>query len=327
MARPSSKPGQGGSSWFHFTYHGDGALHVRARLPGVLAPALESEGFDKLLFAEAGGQVLFQSGRHDIDVRTLPGILDKKPEEVQKLRLGESSRLLDVEIAGEPYKLFLQPCGNLRQGKGPSGWILGGLVRADRLRAAALQVSPIWVIVFASFVLLSALAWPFLRLIAMTPGERLRSIDGLLLALCALTGLATLTILLFDGLVYLGLSHIAERQVEALAVGVRDRLEHEVDAALLRLAAVHGQALATAAAAAPPAPAPLPTPSTSSGPTRTAVRCSSGSRRNAPPREATSRSGGSSPILPPAGCGRGASAGGCSALPWSRSGRQKPRRW
>jgi hypothetical protein len=246
-----------GLHWFYFRYdEGNTHLHVRVRAERLVAPALESDGFDKLFLASADGRVLFQQGRSGVDLTTLAGILkDEKGKEANVSQLGRSSRLLDVEVAGESYKMFLQPCATpllegLRSGAVQGGWILGGLVESGRLTTRTLRVSPMWIVVLFAFLLLLALAWPFLRLIVMSSGERLRAVDGLLISLCALVGLSTLVILLLDGLVYFRLTRLARGQVEGLAAEVRDSVRNDLDAALERLRRLHGLALGEVKAAA-----------------------------------------------------------------------------
>ena len=228
-------------TWFYFLVPREGTtpqFEARYGVRDLVEPAIDLGEFDKLVFATAAGRVLFEEGRKDISLVDLGGIetLDHQPLNLSQLSRATSR--IDVQISGERYHLLVQPLvtvaheGAVTADGSKDGWVLCGLIQADRLNAQASEISPVLLIVFIAGLLLAALSWPFVRLMTMSSGERLRAIDGLLVSLCALIGLSTLVVLLLDGIVFQRLSRSADSQLQTLTLALRDQLEEELDEAL-----------------------------------------------------------------------------------------------
>lgn len=216
-------------------------IAARLRVRDLVAPALDREGFDKLLFATADdGRVLFQEGRSDVAMTSLAGLKRADGSEIDLAGLVRSTGLFDVDISGQRYRLFVEPCAIV---PGESGFLLAGLMRSDRLTIDSLKISSSLIVILASLFLLAALAFPFLKLLYMGPGERLRAIDGLLVSLCALVGIAVLCIVLLDLMAYRRLSEEANLQLGDLGLRVRDSFLAEVDDAQAQLGELNRLAL------------------------------------------------------------------------------------
>jgi hypothetical protein len=206
---------------------------ARLRVRDLVAPALDGEGFDKLLFVAAeDGRVLFQQGRSDVAMTSLAGLKRADGSALDLAGLVRSTGLYNVDISGQRYRLFVEPCSIT---PGESGFILAGLMRSDRLTVESLKISSSLIVILASLFLLAALAFPFLKLLYMGPGERLRAIDGLLVSLCALVGIAVLCIVLLDLMAYRRLSAEANLQLGSLGLEVRKSFLAEVDDAQAQL--------------------------------------------------------------------------------------------
>lgn len=228
---------------------------ARLRVRDLVAPALDKEGFDKLLFAAAeDGRVLFQEGRSDVAMTSLAGLKRADGSEIGLAGLVRSTGLYDVDISGQKYRLFVEPCAIT---PGESGFILAGLMRSDRLTIDSLKISSSLIVILASLFLLAALAFPFLKLLYMGAGERLRAIDALLVSLCALVGIAVLCLVLLDLMAYRRLSEAANLQLAELGAGVRDSFLAEVDDAQAQLGDLNRLALAQVPWAWEGADAPL----------------------------------------------------------------------
>ncbi|HSF43363.1 MAG TPA: cache domain-containing protein [Thermoanaerobaculia bacterium] len=243
----------GGVPWVHLSAMAPKGFDVTARLRvrDLVAPALDREGFDKLLFASAeDGRVLYQQGRSDVALTSLAGLKRADGTEIDLATLARSTGLFDVDISGRKFRLFVEPCsitpGDAAPGgKAPAaqGFILAGLVRSDRLTLESLKISSSLIVILASLFLLAALAFPFLKLLYMGTGERFRAIDGLLVSLCALVGIAVLCLVLLDAMAYRRLSQEANAQLEDLGTRFRDSFLAEVDDARIQLADLNRQAL------------------------------------------------------------------------------------
>lgn len=227
-------------------------LTARLRVRDLVAPVLDREGFDKILFASAeDGRVLFQQGRSDVAVTSLAGLKRADGSEIDLATLARSTGLFDIDVSGRKLRMFVEPCaitsGEASPPGKPSasrGFILAGLVRSDRLTLESLKISSSLIVILASLFLLAALAFPFLKLLYMGTGERFRAIDGLLVSLCSLVGIAVLCLVLLDGMAYRRLSQEANAQLDDLGIRLRDSFLAEVDDARTQLADLNRRALA-----------------------------------------------------------------------------------
>lgn len=220
-------------------------LQAGLRIEDVVRRAHEPNTFDKLILATSDGSILYQEGRKDIQLVTLAG-LDIGGKDVPQM--SRSTGLYEAELSGRRYKVFVQPCSSLRAparpGQEPAGgWVLFALMSAPHFHVRSLEVSANWIILILGIALLALLALPFLKLLTIGKGARLRAIDGLLAGLCALIGLSVLTVLLLDGFVYRNLEEKEKKQVEDLAGDIRDAIREDVKGALLSFDALRKDAL------------------------------------------------------------------------------------
>lgn len=231
-----------GGRWFLFkTDH----LEALLRVEDLVRQAFEPSAFDKLILATSDGRILHQEGRSDVHLTALDGlgIQDKSISQISR-----STGLYNVEISGRSYKVFVQPCSIPRavtpaaEGT-PEGWVLFALMGTPQFHLRSLQVSANWLILIFGVALLALLALPFLKLLTIGKGARLRAIDGLLAGLCALIGLSVLTVLLLDAFVYKKLERAEARQTEKLAKWIRGSLRLELYRALDDFSALRRKAL------------------------------------------------------------------------------------
>jgi hypothetical protein len=238
-------------AWFMLAARGTWELTARVRVAELAAAVLETNGFDKLLLATAGGRVLYQQGRRDLEIASLAGLLGTDGKPIEVARLSRAAGLVQVDISGEKYWLFAVPCragpqgaSDAEDGAGSPAWVLGALVRTHRLAIESLKVSASVMLCLLALFVLAVLAAPFLKLLYMGSGERLRAVDGLLVGLCALAGVAVLTLLLLDAVLYRQLSTAADGQLARLARAVEGAFAAELDAARAQLAKLDAEALA-----------------------------------------------------------------------------------
>lgn len=223
-----------------------GTLKARLRVEELVRPAFEQdpETFDKLILATSDGQILHQEGRKDIQLTTLTGLgIDQGKIPL----LSRSTGLEEGNVSGRSYKIFVRPCstprGRLAAGRGaPEGWVVWALMASPQFHLRALQVSANWIILFVGVALLVLLALPFVKLLTIGEGARLRAIDGLLAGLCALIGLSVLTVLLLDLFVFKKLELKADEQLKNIAAKIRTSFLEELGATLATFAEVSKEA-------------------------------------------------------------------------------------
>ncbi len=217
-------------------------------------PALfDSKGaFDGMLLAKTTGEVVYQHQVPDLGVTHLGPLLAKREskdlkksaeEEVSSVSSAASYR--NVEIGGREYKLFIEPI-SLRIGSSFAGsaretWLLCGLVAADKFVYESLAISSSLLLLILAPLLLSALAWPLIRLRLIGERQRIRVFDVLLLGICSLLGVAILTLSLLDFYAYAQLKSVSEEQLRGFASDMASQISEEIKVAYDQLADLQQQ--------------------------------------------------------------------------------------
>ena len=131
-----------------------------------------------LVAQQSDGQVIFTSGESGVRLVNLTDILAGNSKAESAKPSGLSSTMLDAEIAGRSYKIFLQPV----QLSIPSAadsvdagvrWVVCGLVSSSHLTDHTFSVSYTVVIVFFFLLVMALLNMPLLKLKLMGPKDRL----------------------------------------------------------------------------------------------------------------------------------------------------------
>ena len=221
-------------------------LHAKAKLSDLGSNLVPTGQFDNVLFVDAGGTVIYQSGQAEFRATALPKIVSQ----------GNyfATAVTDAEFGGTMYKIFMQPVrlplpmridavlideaakrgeknnneddySLLTQTSTGRHWVICGLIEADRFRARTLAISPNVILWFALLLFLLILVWPFLRVYVMAPEERLGHREGLRLALATILGSAALTVWVTD--VYF-IERLKAQVDQALKV-VAEQIEYNVE--------------------------------------------------------------------------------------------------
>ena len=141
-------------------------------------------------------------------------------------------KVVEVELAGVPYKLYL-----LGQDVGlKDKWILAGAVPVNQIRAEQMAIDSSLVIFILLALAILVLALPFIKLMLMNKQERLQKRDVLLSAFSLFAGVSLTVLLLFDSYSYLGPdSATKQKQLEGLGDGVANQLNAEIKQATEQL--------------------------------------------------------------------------------------------
>jgi hypothetical protein len=223
-----------GGRWFLFETP---QLLAGVRIEEVIRQAVEPHTFDKLILATSDGSILYQEGRKELQLTTLRGI---GIEEKTIQQISRSTGLYEATLSGRSYKVLVQPCASPRASRladkdSPTGWVLLAFMGASRFHMRSLAVSANWIILILGVALLALLALPFLKLLTIGKGARLRAIDGLLAGLCSLIGLSVLTVLLLDAFVFRKLEALEDEQVRMLAGAIHRSFGDDLENALADL--------------------------------------------------------------------------------------------
>lgn len=217
---------------------GDYRVNVTAStdLNAFLAPILSRPEFDDILVVQQqNGRVIFQRATSGVKVTTLPMLLEReeKAEHADEVSL-LSSRLLETQLAGARYKLFLQPLQlslSTDEKTTEWSWVICGLVRSDRFLSESLTISPTILVLFIFVIFMVALAWPFLNLWFIGPRDRLSVADVFFLIFSVLVGSALVTLLVLNADAYFTLERRMDRQLKTFA----DDLNHHLHVELERI--------------------------------------------------------------------------------------------
>jgi hypothetical protein len=196
--------------------------------------------FDAVLIAEqASGRVIFARGGQELRIGSLDTLYNQQGSKLE-LKSDQSSRLVNVQLAGADYVLFLQPFRLTLPAEGATekqgAWLVAaGLATTARFRAESFAVSYTTLFGFVFMVLLLALSWPLLKLRLMGPRDRLRRGDLALTLFSALMGTALLTLLFLDAHTYLNLETTLDGNLAQLSENIKSNFHQEVSEAVAQL--------------------------------------------------------------------------------------------
>ncbi|HZT32405.1 MAG TPA: hypothetical protein VFA33_21125 [Bryobacteraceae bacterium] len=251
-------PGKGGSS--------DAGFCSSAAPPSVCAGvafdadvqkrvhSVTQEYFDAFLVATSRGDVLFQKSASGLRVADMNAFFSPAPQ-AEKPKAGvdlpvpkdsgpaaafadisQFSNVVDVQLAGTRYKLYVQPMAAEIPGvKGENVKpVICGLWRADRFQSEVVSI-PYSILIWTGLLLLSAFAlgWPVLKLAYMSPAERLRRRQVFHLLFSSLVVTALLSLIVLNWSDQLQTNEKGGEQLQLLA----DTLDRNLKAELVRAVA------------------------------------------------------------------------------------------
>jgi hypothetical protein len=217
---------------------------AKADIEEVVAPYLSvANEFDAVLLADRNGRVLAQRSSAGLELARVDRLRPATPSPTQSkdktdpgdifesLRVSSNSQ--DIVIGDGSYKLYIQPIQlslaslpsspiagskpGAESADKPEEWALCGLVRADHFRESY-AISYTSVLLFAAALVAICLVIPLLKPHILNPRERLRRVDGALIAVSAFLVTALITFSLLD----------AYRLVNALRT-TDDQLKHTAE--------------------------------------------------------------------------------------------------
>ena len=216
---------------------------VQVELEDVLGPLLRMELgmriFDALLIAAPDGRVILQAGDGTLRIAQLDQLIpsvDGKTPELAFQALARSPSIQDVVVSGSAYKLFTQPCcGQMVRDQVPAaadGWVLCGLIAQRTLSTDSYAVSFPVLILLSAVLLIGVLSWPFVKLALLGEGQRVRAHDVVLVAICAVVGVAFLTVGALDFFAYdRRLAAALDDQLQQFAADIELQAHDEIAAA------------------------------------------------------------------------------------------------
>ena len=131
-----------------------------------------------------------------------------------------------MQLAGEPYKLHMQPVrislyepgvSSVKNGKFTEDWIVAGLIRTDRFRGESLRMSYTLVLLFLVAFALVILSTPFVKVKYLGPRNQLQTttIIALTFSLSLISAIIGFSVL--DVYIYPRLEHFLDGQLKSIA--------------------------------------------------------------------------------------------------------------
>jgi hypothetical protein len=252
-ARPSCR-----YRWFTFTsttqpdstLHGVAVLNTTTYLNEIFQQALDSKTFDKALVADDSGRILVQAGDPDLALTRLdPLVRNAKPTAPKAgadsnatwARLRLAPGIIDVDLAGSTYRLFLEPCC-LSEG---SPWnqqlVVGGLIRKDRFLRQSLKISLSVVTFLSALLMLAAVSWAFLKFRLIGEGHGVLLSDGLLLGWSSLFAAGLTTVFALDLYSYQRFRADRDDELRKLGQAIAANAQKEITQAYDQLAVLASQ--------------------------------------------------------------------------------------
>jgi hypothetical protein len=235
-------------------------LCARTTIDGTVAPfasQIPYDVFEDIAIADADGRVLYQKAQTAFRLADIQSLLDQADlhlppsqtstsdlADAAKSLLGQRaripagfSRLVDVTLAGEKFKMFVQPISwplaEVHGGR-PFQLLLCGFLSTGALTSRSRMLpSHFIVIIFCSIVIGLLAAWPILKLRWMPPTEGFRPRELLWFAISILISALMVTILVLYWTQLSGAS--LEPQLTEMAKNIEGNFQHELDAALATL--------------------------------------------------------------------------------------------
>jgi hypothetical protein len=219
-------------------------VHFRVELSPLLAPIFTRQvgdaAFDSLIIVTPSGRVIYSDVASELRLTSLDGILSRQPDGAWKEQsfagLGRASQVLDVQLSGAEYVLYLQPCctnisEDVPQIEKEPGWVVAGLTESSKLRNDSLAISFSVMALSGGLILLAIFSWPFLRLTLIGQEQRLRLIDVLAVGICSLLGIALVTLFLADWYSYDRLKEDLDGQLKQLVEDIKHNVGDEISSA------------------------------------------------------------------------------------------------
>ncbi|MEE4146406.1 MAG: hypothetical protein V2I26_16500 [Halieaceae bacterium] len=167
--------------------------------------------------------------------------LPKGPDDaVEQLDVLQNATLIHkVELADKRFDLICQPFALPRDGMLPvsatagadtsaATWHLCGLVDNQRVFRQALTVAPYISVVLLALVTLCIVSWPILKILSLSPHERVRFSDFYLMLVSTLALTMLIAAAIVDVTTYLKLRENSYQRLETLADTIGARLRGEI---------------------------------------------------------------------------------------------------
>jgi len=178
-------------------------------------------------------------------------------EATEKLEVLQSATLIHrVELADKRFDLICQPFALRRDGRlsgtaagsadtSADTWHLCGLVDNQRVFRQALTVAPYISVLLLALVTLCIVSWPILKILSLSPHERVRFSDFYLMLVSTLALTMLISTAIVDITTYLKLRESSYQRLEKLSETIGARLHDEI-LAMYRQMDVYDQRVAGA---------------------------------------------------------------------------------
>lgn len=221
------------------------AFSVNAILADLLSPSLPGKIFEGGVFVARGnGTVLLQAGGMSIQLMELPHQISS--QEIRGDTKNDSPKITevrDVRIAGEKYKMFLQPfrlpldiqwkveTRTAADIQSPEyNWVVAGLIPSSLFLQKTMAVSAMLVTVVMILLIVGFLCLPFLQIRFIGLREAVKANEVVALALALMFGCSLVTFAFIHIVHYRAERVVQDRRLKTLADDIGGSLRSELDA-------------------------------------------------------------------------------------------------
>lgn len=160
-------------TWKIYFYSSKGA--ACAEVDQFLKSCLRPDLFDNYLVFN-DGKLVYQDLRlnlSDDDMAKLCVASTIETDTIKNLSYIHTNRLIEVEVGGQRYKLFLQPFKDGQQ----HSWVIGGLMTTSEFDQSKKHISGNYLLALIIGIIIVILCLPFLKVYLMNNNERLNTED------------------------------------------------------------------------------------------------------------------------------------------------------
>ncbi|NIT62157.1 MAG: hypothetical protein GWN00_39985, partial [Aliifodinibius sp.] len=228
-----------------------------AKLRKLFAGIFPTGEFDVVMISRTDGTILFSQEQGPLELVKLPRLSSEDAVNAEQkaqtqttqdgnYRIDARTQILDVRIAGTPYKMFLQPIripidlwtsieeetpktGNEATQIQEKDWILAGFIKASGFRGRAMSISPTVLLGALGLLVIALLALPFLKVQFIGIRERLNKHDVLVLVITLLIAGSIIVIGLLDFFMKDQFEEKRDNHLNKLADNIQSALHAELD--------------------------------------------------------------------------------------------------
>ncbi|HXH91898.1 MAG TPA: cache domain-containing protein, partial [Thermoanaerobaculia bacterium] len=207
------------------------------------------KAFDGLMIVDAKNGEVIYAARPNRGIEIAPADIGVTNVSVMRERVGwrdyaeldasalsQQTREIDVDVAGDSYKLFTRPfifaardvSGRIGPPEETTRWIVCGLVAQSRFQSEVRTISASRVAIIVAVLILAICWWPFLRIWLSDEHKALTITDAISVVFSAMIVTSLVTLIFIDAVGYSRLSQTGDDQLREFAASMQEDFSSDI---------------------------------------------------------------------------------------------------